>query len=156
MELNDDFERSKLQEIDIKECFRQVSSREICFELAVAKVMWAYRLAGCDLLLLLRLSCNGWFQCGVGRGIAWGRVNNSCGACGVGKRGGRGWIDQGSDQVRGRNRWRLKRLMMIEHPSGQHRFAAFLNPLVDEGGDFVAKVGGVVESGQFKALQGRT
>jgi len=44
---------------------------------------------------------------------------------------------------------------MIEHPAGQHRFGTLLDPLVDECGDFVTEVGGVVEPGKFKALQGR-
>jgi hypothetical protein len=45
--------------------------------------------------------------------------------------------------------------MMIEHPAGEHGFATFLNPLVDEGCDFVTEIGGMVETCKLKALQGR-
>lgn len=44
--------------------------------------------------------------------------------------------------------------MVIEHPAGEHGFGGFLDPLVDEGGDFLAQVGGVVEAGELEALQG--
>ena len=45
---------------------------------------------------------------------------------------------------------------MVEHPAGEHGFRCFLDPLIDEGGDFVSEIGGVVESSQFKTLQGRS
>jgi hypothetical protein len=45
---------------------------------------------------------------------------------------------------------------MVQHPAGEHGFAAFLDPLIDKGGDLGAQVGGVIQSGEFKALQRRT
>ncbi len=42
---------------------------------------------------------------------------------------------------------------MVEHPAGQQSFRGFKDPLVDECGDFVAEIGGMVEASEFKALQ---
>lgn len=44
--------------------------------------------------------------------------------------------------------------MVIEHPARQRRFGSFLNPLVDQCRDFSPQIGGVVEAGELKALQG--
>ena len=46
-----------------------------------------------------------------------------------------------------------KRAVMVEHPSGQHCFGGFFQPLIDQNGDFSAEICGVVQPGQFKALQ---
>ena len=45
--------------------------------------------------------------------------------------------------------------MVIEHPAGDHRFGRLLDPLIDQGGNFLAQVGGMVEAREFKTLQGR-
>ena len=44
--------------------------------------------------------------------------------------------------------------MVIKHPAGQHGFGGFLDPLVDESGDFISQIGSVVEASQLKTLQG--
>ena len=42
---------------------------------------------------------------------------------------------------------------MIEHPSGEQGFGGLLDPLVDQGGDFLAQIGGMIEARQLKTLQ---
>lgn len=44
--------------------------------------------------------------------------------------------------------------MVIEHPAGEHGLGSFLDPLVDQGGNFLAEIGGVIEASELEALQG--
>jgi len=44
---------------------------------------------------------------------------------------------------------------VLKKPSSQKSKGGFLQPLVEQGDDFLAQVGGVVESGQFEALERR-
>jgi hypothetical protein len=46
-----------------------------------------------------------------------------------------------------------KRAVMVEHPSGQHCFGGFFEPLIDQNRNFSPQIRGVIESGQFKRLQ---
>lgn len=57
------------------------------------------------------------------------------------------------DYVRGWNGGGLQGFVMVEHPAGQHGFGAFLDPLVDQGGNFGPKVGRVVQTSELKTLQ---
>ena len=47
----------------------------------------------------------------------------------------------------------LQGLVVVEHPSGEQGFGGFLDPLVDQRGDFLTQVGGVIEPSEFKTLQ---
>jgi len=64
-----------------------------------------------------------------------------------------GWVDQRAHKLGGRDRGRSQGLMVIEHPSGEHRFGRLLDPLVHQGGNFLAQIRGVVEACQLKTLQ---
>ncbi len=46
-----------------------------------------------------------------------------------------------------------KRAVVVEHPSSQHCFGGFFEPLVDQNSNFSPQIRGVIESGQFKRLQ---
>ena len=70
-----------------------------------------------------------------------------------GKQGG-GRVDQGADDFGVGHGGGLQGLVVVEHPSGEQGFGGFLDPLVDEDGNFLAQVGGMVEPREFKALQG--
>ena len=48
----------------------------------------------------------------------------------------------------------LHRLVVIEHPPGQHRFGGLRDPLVDQSGDLSTQIRGVIETREFKTLQG--
>jgi hypothetical protein len=114
------------------------------------------RSAGVRLSLLLGFSGDWGFHRGVWTGVAWRGGNDvGNGISGFGKQGV-GRVDQGSDQVRGREGRGLQGFVVIEHPSGEQGLRCFLNPLIDESGDFVSQIGRVIESGQLKALQGGT
>ena len=43
---------------------------------------------------------------------------------------------------------------LLEKPAGQHGGGVFLHPLIDQRGNFLAEIGGVRQTRQFKALQG--
>ena len=43
--------------------------------------------------------------------------------------------------------------MVIEHPSREDRFECLLDPLIDQGGNFLPQIRGVVEARQLKTLQ---
>ena len=43
---------------------------------------------------------------------------------------------------------------LLEKPAGEHCGGVFLHPLIDQRGNFLAKVGGVRQSRKFKALEG--
>ncbi len=62
-------------------------------------------------------------------------------------------IDNRADNFGGRQRGGLQGFMVIEHPSGEHRFGCLLDPLIDQGGNFLPQIRGVVEPRQFKTLQ---
>jgi hypothetical protein len=47
-----------------------------------------------------------------------------------------------------------KRAVVVEHPSGQHCFGGFFEPLVDQNSNFSPQIRRVIEAGQFKRLQG--
>jgi hypothetical protein len=118
------------------------------------KAEWAVRkLARGGLSLLLRLSGNLAFYGAVGLGVARrGRAEIGDGRRGLREQCGRR-VDQGAGYVGGGHGRGLQRLVMIEHPAGEHGFGGFLDPLVDQRGDFLAEICGVVEPRQFVALQ---
>ena len=66
---------------------------------------------------------------------------------------GSGRVDQCADHFGGRHRRRLQGLMVIEHPSREHRFGGVLDPLIDQRGNFLAQICSVIESCQLKTLQ---
>jgi hypothetical protein len=66
-----------------------------------------------------------------------------------------GGVDQGADYFGGSHRDGLERFVVIEHPAGEHGLRGFLDPLIDEGGDFLAKVRRMIEARELKTLQGR-
>src|ERR1700721_1133906 len=45
-------------------------------------------------------------------------------------------------------------LTLLQKQAGQHGGGVFLQPLIQQGADFLADIGGVRETRQFKALQG--
>ena len=47
----------------------------------------------------------------------------------------------------------MKRAVMLQHPTRQHGFGCFLNPLVHQNRDFTAQIGGVIQPSQLKTLQ---
>jgi hypothetical protein len=47
-----------------------------------------------------------------------------------------------------------KGAVVVEHPSGQHCFGGFFEPLVDQNSNFSPQIRRVIEAGQFKRLQG--
>jgi hypothetical protein len=47
-----------------------------------------------------------------------------------------------------------KRAVVVEHPSSQHCLGGFFEPLIDQNSNFSPQIRGVIESGQFKRLQG--
>ena len=67
------------------------------------------------------------------------------------ERGGR--VDQSSHDLCRSHGGGLEGLVVIEHPAGEERFGRFLDPLVDQRGDFLTKVRGVIEPRELKALQ---
>jgi len=46
-----------------------------------------------------------------------------------------------------------KRAVMVEHPSGQHCFGGFFEPLINQNSNFSSQICRVVQTGQLKALQ---
>lgn len=111
-------------------------------------------LAGGGLPLFLGFSGDRFFQGSARLGEAR-RCRSDVGRGRVGiwdECGGR--VDERADQVGGRNGGGLQGVVMIEHPAGQQRLGGLLDPLVDQGGDFVAEIGRVIEAREFKALQG--
>ena len=112
------------------------------------------RLAGDGLALLLRFSGDRSFQGGARSGEAWrGRNDIGDGRLGFGQQSG-DWVDQRADQLSRRHRGGLQGFMVVEHPSGQHCLRRFLNPLINQRGDFSPQIRGVVEARQLKTLQG--
>ena len=65
-----------------------------------------------------------------------------------------GGVDQGADYFGGSHRDGLERFVVIEHPAGEHGLRGFLDPLVDQGGDFLAEVRRMIEARELKTLQG--
>jgi len=113
----------------------------------------SHRPAGGELSLFLRFSSDRCFQGRGGSGKTRGRGNHvRAWRLGIGEqRGGR--IDQSANDFRGRQRGGLQGFMVIEHPAGEHRFGSFLDPLIDQSGNFLAEIRGVIQSGQLKTLQ---
>lgn len=122
--------------------------------LKVQRGIALHGLSSGGLPLFMGLSDNGAFEGFAGPGIARGSGDNignwriNLGEEGVNR------VDQGAHDFAGRHGRGLQRIVIIEHPAGEHGFRSFLNPLVDERGDFVSQVRGVIEAGEFKALQG--
>lgn len=113
-----------------------------------------HRSAGGGMPLFLGFAGEGSLDGCAGRGIA-GRSGNDfgCGRDGFGEQGV-GRVDQGANQIGRRDRRGLQGFVVIEHPAGEKGFAAFLDPLIDQSGDFISKVGCVIEAREFKTLQG--
>jgi hypothetical protein len=111
------------------------------------------RSASGGLPLLLRFSGDRSFH-GVARsGKVWRRGNHfGHRRLGFREQGG-GRVDQRADHFRVRHGRGVQGLMVIEHPSGEHRFGRLLDPLVDQGGNFLAQICGMVEPCQLKTLQ---
>lgn len=103
--------------------------------------------------LLLELSGKRFFDGCAGLGEARRRGND------LGKRRGgfgeqRGRrIGESANHIGSRHRGRLQGLVMVEHPARQDSLGRFLNPSIDQGGDLLAQVGGVIQTSEFKALQ---
>jgi hypothetical protein len=112
------------------------------------------RSAGGRLLLLLRPSRYGRLERSVGRRIAR-RGRNDSGSSGARfRQKGGGRVSQSPDEVGWRNRRGLQRLVVIEHPAGQHRFGGLRYPLVDQSGDFPTQICRMIEARELKTLQG--
>lgn len=111
------------------------------------------RSACCGLPLFLRFSGNRSFHGGARIRKTWRRGNN----VGHGRlrfREQSGWrVEHRADHFGGSHGGRLQGLMMIEHPTGEHGFGRLLDPLVHQGGNFLAQIRGVVEACQLKTLQ---
>jgi len=45
-------------------------------------------------------------------------------------------------------------LALLDEPAGDHGVGVFVEPLIEEGRDLLAEIGGVAEAGQFITLQG--
>ena len=111
------------------------------------------RSACCGLPLFLRFSGNRSFHGGARIRKAWRRGNDfRHGRLGFREQGG-GRVEHCADHFGGSHGRRLQGLMMIEHPTGEHGFGRLLDPLVDQGGNFLAQIRGVVEACQLKTLQ---
>jgi len=109
--------------------------------------------AGGGLPLFLGFSSERRLDGSRGGGKARRRRNNiGDGQLGFREQGG-GRVDQTSSDFRGRHGRRLQGLVMIEHPTGEHGFGGFLDPLIDQDSNFLPQVGSVVEAREFKALQ---
>ena len=111
------------------------------------------RSAGDRLPLLLRFSGDRSLHSGARSGIAWRSRNDfGDGRLGFREQGG-DRVDQGADNFC-RGHWRgLQGFMVIEHPSGEHRFRRLLNPLIDQDSNFLSQIRGVIEPRQLKTLQ---
>jgi hypothetical protein len=46
-----------------------------------------------------------------------------------------------------------KRAVVVEHPSSQHCFGGFFEPLIDQNSNFSAEICRVVQSGKLETLQ---
>lgn len=66
---------------------------------------------------------------------------------------GGGRIEKRAYHLGGRHGRGLQGLVVVEHPAGEHGFGGLLDPLVDQGGNFLAQVRSVVEPRQLKTLQ---
>jgi hypothetical protein len=111
------------------------------------------RSAGGGLPLLLRFSSDRSLHGGARSGIAWRSRNDfGDGRLEFGEKGG-DRIDQSVDNFSVGHGRGLQGLMVIEHPSGEHRLRRLLNPLIDQGGNFLSQIRGVMEPCQLKTLQ---
>lgn len=130
--------------------------RTVCRELAgEAGERAARRSTSCGLPLFWGFAGERIFHGGGGSGKARRRGNDvGNGRGGIREKGGER-VDQTAHDFRGRQRRRLQRLVVIEHPAGEQRFGRLLDPLIDQNGNFLAQVGGMVEAREFKTLQGR-
>ena len=115
----------------------------------VGDALSARRSASSGLPLLLRFSVDA----SARRGEA-GRGGNDFGngRLRIGEQSGIR-VDQSANQIGGGHSRGLQRFMMIEHPSGEHGLCGLLDPLVDQSGNFLPQIGGVIEPGEFKTLQ---
>jgi hypothetical protein len=43
--------------------------------------------------------------------------------------------------------------VVVKHPSGQHCFGGFFEPLIDQNSNFSTEICGVVQSGKLETLQ---
>ena len=103
--------------------------------------------------LFLRFSGDRSFHGGARIGKAWRRGNDvGQGRLRFREQGG-GRVEERADHFGGRHGRGLQGLVVIEHPSGEHGFGGLLDPLVDQGGNFLAQVRSVVEPRQLKTLQ---
>jgi hypothetical protein len=66
----------------------------------------------------------------------------------------RGRIEESPDYICGRHGGWLQRLVVIQDPAREHGFAGFLDPLVDQGGDFVSQICSVIQTRKLKTLKG--
>ena len=64
-----------------------------------------------------------------------------------------GRINEGAHQFGGRDGSRLEGAVVIEHPTRKQRLGGFLDPLVDQNGDFFSQIRSVREPSQFVTLQ---
>jgi hypothetical protein len=111
------------------------------------------RSACCGLPLFLRFSGNRPFQGGARIRKARRRGNDvGNGRLGFREQSG-GRVEHRADHFGGRHGRRLQGLVMIEHPSGEHGLGRLLDPLVHQGGNFLAEIRGMVQACQLKTLQ---
>jgi hypothetical protein len=111
------------------------------------------RSACCGLPLFLRFSGNRSFHGGARIRKARRRWNNvRHGRLRFREQSG-GRVEHWAEHFGGRDGRRLQGLVVIEHPSREHGFGRLLDPLVDQGGNFLAQIRGVVEARQLKTLQ---
>jgi hypothetical protein len=107
----------------------------------------------CGLSLLLELSGKRSFDGCAGLGEARRRGNDlGKRRGGLGKQRGRGIGDSAND-IGSRHRGRLQGLVMVKHPARQDGLGRFLNPSIDQGGDLLTQVGGVIQTSELKTLQ---
>jgi hypothetical protein len=110
-------------------------------------------LAGSGLAGLLGFSGDGMFCGGAGIGKTrrrWDDVGNRRWA--LRKEGGT-WVDQSADEFGGSHRYGPQQFVVIEHPAREHRLRGFLDPSIDQHGDFLAKIRRMIQTGQLKTLK---
>jgi len=131
-----------------------VGWRLACFRFASWWKQRTTRRSACSgLPLFLRFSGDRSFHGGTRIGKEWRRGNNiRQGRLGFREQRGRR-VEHRADHFGGSHGRGLQGLVVIEHPSGEHGFARLLDPLVDQGGNFLPQIRSVVEARQFKTLQ---
>ncbi len=114
----------------------------------------ASRRSPCSgLPLFLRFSGDRSLHRGARIRKTWGGWNDlGYGRLGFREQGG-GRVNQRADDFGRRHRRRLQRLMVIEHPSGEHGFGRLLDPLIHQCGNLLTQIRSVIEPSQLKTLQ---